>query len=67
MSFSREIVHARKNAREKNLTIYVKLHLTQTPEKLIPYAVIKIFLHDFARHVRLEEGVISMAAKKKAR
>jgi len=37
----------------------VKLHLTQTQEKHIPIAVIKIFLHDFAQHVRLDEGVIS--------
>jgi hypothetical protein len=36
----------------------VKLHLTQTLEKHISIAVIKSFLHDFARKVRCEEGVI---------
>jgi hypothetical protein len=47
-----------ENIAQKESYDLVKLHLTQTPEKLNSNAVIKIFLHDFARHVRFEEGVI---------
>jgi hypothetical protein len=35
-----------------------KLNLTHSAEKLNSNAVIKIFVHDFARYVRLDEGVI---------
>jgi len=53
----RKSSRAEKLARKESFDL-MKLHLTQTLEKLIPNAVIKIFLHDFARYVRFEEGVI---------
>jgi len=59
MKFFLKFFRARKNSRGKKSYDLVKLHLTQTREKLNPYAVIKIFLHDFAQQVRIEEGVIS--------
>jgi len=56
--FPKVFSRAEKIRAEKSYD-FVNLHLTQSPEKLNPYAVIKIFLHDFARYVRLVEGVIS--------
>jgi len=37
---------------------FLKLHLTHSPEKLNSKRVINFYLHDFARYVRHEEGVI---------
>jgi hypothetical protein len=51
--------HRRFHARVKKSDDLVKLHLTQTLEKLIPSSVIEKISRDFAHQVRLVKGVIS--------
>jgi hypothetical protein len=50
----------------KKVDDFVKLHLTQSPEKLNPYQVINNFLHAFAKVTRSEKGVISHGSKEKS-
>jgi hypothetical protein len=56
--FFRKKLDAAKNAREKKCDDFLKLHLTHSPEKHNSKRVINFYLHDFARYVRHDEGVI---------
>jgi len=59
--FARKHARDANRARKKSDEI-MKLHLTHSSEKLNSRSVIKSFLHDFARNVRLDEGVIFNAS-----